>query len=99
MKSYQKQVYKTTRWKYIRKAVIERDRDICYFCGKLILKRRTIHHILELDENNYSDDNIAFNLDNLVECHDTCHNIHHERFGKRTIVNDDLEIDYTKRKM
>lgn len=99
MKSYQKQVYKTTRWQYIRKAVIERDRDICYFCGKLILKRRTIHHLQELDENNYSDENIAFNLDNLVECHNTCHDIHHQRFSKKTIVNDDLEIDYTKRKM
>lgn len=98
MKSYQKQVYKTTRWQYIRKAVIERDRDICYFCGKLILKRRTIHHILELDEENYSDDNIAFNLDNLVECHAECHNEHHCRFQKPTIVNNDLEIDYTKRK-
>ena len=99
MKPYQKKVYKTTRWQYIRKAVIERDRDICYFCGKLILKRRTIHHIKELDENNYSDDDIAFNLDNLVECHADCHNAHHERFSKLTIVNDDLNINYNKREV
>lgn len=98
MKYFQKRVYKDPRWKYIRQAVIKRDRDICYFCGKLILKKRTIHHLNEVDENNYSDDNIAFNLDNLVEVHEECHNLHHEMFGyKDTIVNDDLEIDYSKR--
>lgn len=98
MKYFQKRVYKDPRWKYIREAVINRDRDICYFCGKLILKKRTIHHLNEIDENNYSDENIAFNLDNLVEVHEECHNLHHEMFGyKDTIVNDDLEIDYSKR--
>lgn len=99
MRYYQKQVYKNPKWKYIRKAVIERDRDICYFCGKLILKKRTIHHLQEIDENNYSDENIAFNLENLVEVHDECHNLHHEMFGyKQSIVDDDLNIDYSKRK-
>lgn len=99
MKSYQKAVYKTPRWAYIRKAVIQRDKDICYFCGKLILRKRTIHHLQEIDEDNYSDDNIAFNLENLVECHNTCHDIHHQRFSKQSIVNDDLSIDYEKRKV
>lgn len=99
MEFYQKKVYKNPRWQQIRRAVIQRDKDICYFCGKLILKRRTIHHIQEIDEENYSDENIAFNLDNLVECHSTCHDIHHERFGKKSIVDKDLEIDYTKRKL
>lgn len=91
-------VYKNPKWDSIRQAVINRDKDICYFCGKLILKRRTIHHLIEIDENNYSDENIAFNLDNLVECHASCHNAFHERFGKATIVNANLDIDYTKRK-
>lgn len=78
--------------------MIDRDHDICYFCGKLILKRRTIHHLVEIDEHNYSDENIAFNLDNLVECHADCHNAYHERFGKATMVNANLDIDYSKRK-
>lgn len=99
MKYYQKRVYKDPRWKYVREAVIHRDRDICYFCGKLILKHRTIHHLQEIDENNYSDENIAFNLDNLVEVHEECHSAHHQMFGyKDSIVNDNLEIDYSKRK-
>ena len=100
MDYYQKAVYKNPRWQYIRKAVINRDRDICFFCGKLILKSRTIHHLIEITKENYSDENIAFNLDNLVECHRECHDRYHDRFvkEKNTIVLDDLDIDYSKRK-
>lgn len=98
-----KKIYKSKYWEnVVRPAVISRDKDICFFCGKLILKRRTIHHIQELNENNFEDYDIAFNLDNLVECHDTCHNIHHDRFGykkKKTIVNEDLSINYEGRKV
>lgn len=92
-------VYKTTRWKKIRQAVIDRDKDICYFCHRLILKRRTIHHLQELNEENWNDEEVAYNLDNLVECHSDCHDIHHQRFGyKESIVNTDLSIDYSKRR-
>lgn len=92
-------VYKTTRWKKIRQAVIDRDKDICYFCHRLILKRRTIHHLQELNEENWNDEEIAYNLDNLVECHSDCHDWHHARFGyKASIVNTDLSIDYSKRR-
>lgn len=98
MKNYQKQVYKDPRWKLCRDAVIQRDRDICYFCGRIILKKRTIHHLIEINENNYSDPEIAFNLDNLVECHHGCHDNWHSRFGKQSIVDKDLNIDYERRK-
>lgn len=98
MKNYQKAVYKDPRWKLCRDAVIQRDRDICYFCGRIILRKRTIHHKIEINENNYSDPEIAFNLDNLVECHNTCHDQYHEKFGKKSIVDQDLEIDYERRK-
>lgn len=100
MEAYKKQVYKTRAWREVRQAVISRDRDICFFCGKIILKRRTIHHKNEINESNFSDWEVAFNLENLVECHAECHNLHHDRFGysKKSIVDDDLEIDYSKRK-
>lgn len=92
-------VYKSKRWLKIRQAVIDRDKDICYFCHRLILKRRTIHHLQELNEDNWQDEEIAYNLDNLVECHADCHDYHHGRFGyKQSIVNTDLSIDYTKRR-
>lgn len=97
-------VYHTARWRKLRRYIINRDKDICFFCGQLILTGRTVHHKHELDENNFTDEMIAYNPDNLVECHSTCHNIHHDRFGfneyaykKKTIVEDDLEIDYSKR--
>lgn len=98
LKPYQKAVYKDTRWNYIRNEVIKRDKGICCFCGKLVLKRGIIHHKQEINEENYGDWNIAFNLDNLVLCHQECHNTHHHLVGYRqTIVKDDLSIDYTKR--
>ncbi len=95
-----KKIYKTRLWKETRKAVIDRDRAICFFCGKIITKRATVHHIEELNEDNYMDFDIAFNMDNLVACHSYCHDEHHHRFGyKETIVNDDLSIDYSKRRV
>lgn len=99
MTELHKKVYKTGRWKKIREEVIRRDKDICFFCGKLVLERRTIHHKEELNEDNWRNDEVAYNLDNLVECHAQCHDMHHERFGyKRSIVNADLSIDYGRRK-
>lgn len=100
MEHYQKEVYKTKIWQEIRKAVIERDKSICYFCGKLINKRATVHHKEEINECNYKDWGVAFNMDNLVTCHPYCHDQHHGRFGYKTsIVQDDLSIDYSKRKV
>lgn len=98
LKPYQKAVYKCPNWKGVRELVIARDKGICYFCGKLVTRRQTIHHKKEINEENFSDFNVAFNLDNLVLCHADCHDIHHRRFGyKSSIVNDDLSIDYKKR--
>lgn len=95
-----KKIYKTKLWKQIRLDVIARDRSICYFCGKLVGKRATVHHLEELNEENYMDWDVAFNMDNLVCCHADCHDLWHERFGyKHTIVNNDLSIDYSKRKV
>lgn len=93
-----KKIYKTKLWQDTRKAVIYRDKGICYFCGKLVKRKANVHHLQELNEENFTDFDVAFNLDNLVCCHHECHNEHHHRFGyKDTIVNDDLSIDYSKR--
>lgn len=93
-----KQIYKTKLWQETRKAVIERDRAICFFCGKVIGSRPTVHHKQELNEENFTDFDIAYNMDNLVCCHHECHRRHHSLCGfKTTIVNDDLSIDYARR--
>lgn len=98
MQNYQKQVYKTKQWQTVRQLVIDRDRSICYFCGRIVTKKATVHHLQEINEQNFNDWDIAFNMDNLVCCHPRCHDLWHERFGyKNSIVNDDLTIDYSKR--
>lgn len=99
MTEQHKRLYKTQAWKKVRLDVIARDKSICYFCGKVVGKRATVHHIEELNESNWLDWDVALNPDNLVCCHPYCHDIHHERFGyKPTIVNDDLSINYSKRR-
>lgn len=91
-------IYKTRLWEETRKAVLERDRGICYFCGKLIANRPTVHHLIELTDQNYTNFDIAYNMDNLVSCHQYCHNYHHGRFSKPSIVDQKtLEVDYSKR--
>lgn len=92
------QVYKTKRWKELRQVIIDRDKGICFFCGQLVLKRLTIHHIEELNESNWRDEEVAYNPENLVLCHADCHDMHHKRFGyKESIVDANLNIDYDKR--
>lgn len=99
-----KKIYETKRWQIVRQQVINRDRDICQKCGKFILKKRTIHHIIELTDENYTNDAIAYGLDNLQELCFKCHNNIHEKgfndnkYVKNTIVDDELNIDYSKRK-
>lgn len=94
-----KKVYSTTRWRRLRKEIYNRENGICYFCGKLVLKKPNVHHLQEINEKNAFDENVFFNPENLVVCHHECHNAHHDRFGyKGTIVRDDLSIDYERRK-
>ena len=89
-------IYKSKRWQRIREAVMKRDHGICYFCHTPILEDATIHHLQEINELNCDNENITYNLDNLVACHGDCHNRHHGRFGKPELVDDDLNIDYRR---
>lgn len=93
-----KKVYWSKEWKILRRQIYERDKGICYFCHKLVLKRPNIHHLEEINESNAYDPNVFLNPDNLVTCHHACHNAYHDRFGyKKSIVRDDLSIDYERR--
>lgn len=89
-------IYKGKRWQRIREAVMKRDHGICYFCHKPILEYATIHHLQEINDLNCDNENITYNLDNLVACHRDCHNIHHDRFGKSEYVDADLNINYRR---
>ena len=90
-------IYNCKKWDDIRKAVIKRDKGICYFCHKPILNHAQVHHLQEVNELNYMNENIVYNLDNLVCVHRECHNAHHKRFCKRSIVDENLNVNYKER--
>lgn len=101
MKKWQMAIYKSSRWKNLRYEIYKRDLGLCYFCGKGVLKKFVIHHKIELNDDNYHDENISFNPDNLVLCHNKCHEKHHNRAlnNEKQILNKDinLDIDFSER--
>ena len=48
-----------------------RERGICQVCGK---RGTEVHHIIELNDENVDDPNIALNPDNLQLLCTACHN-------------------------
>lgn len=101
IQSWQSKFYKSKAWKDVRQFVINRDNSKCWYCGKFILKRIEVHHKIELTEQNVGDWNISLNPENLVCMHSKCHTEHHDRLKrnlpKEIIVDDELNIDYSKR--
>lgn len=97
-KYWKDEFYKSKAWQKKREEIIERDLGICQHCHKLILESPHVHHIIELTEENYKDPKIALNDDNLITLHKDCHDAVHERFQlKSSIVDNNFEIDYSKR--
>ena len=92
--------YNSKDWKKMRQMIIQRDKGICFFCGKLILESPEVDHEIELTKDNWFLPEISLNPELLRLAHKKCHNRRHKRFGtyeKDTIVNDELEIDYERR--
>lgn len=56
---------------------------ICEHCGKPIVAKYDCigHHIIELNERNYLDANIALNPENVMLVHHRCHNKIHNKLG------------------
>ena len=56
---------------------------ICEHCGKPIVHKYDCigHHIIELNEANVNDANIALNPDNVMLVHHRCHNKIHNKLG------------------
>lgn len=84
----------------MRAFVIDRDNAVCRHCGEFVLDVPEVHHTVELTEENYQDPAVSLNPDLLITLHHSCHDVIHERLKqelKKTIVNDDLSIDYSKR--
>ena len=98
-----KQIYYTDYWiNEVRPYILRKYHNICQGCNKLILKKPTVHHIIELNDKNYTDYNIAYGEDNLTLLCPKCHNKVHEKgfynFNKKIITDENLNIDYSKRK-
>lgn len=97
---WKRKFYNSKQWKAIRQVIIQRDKGICFFCGKLILTSPEVDHEIELTKDNWMKPEISLNPKLLRLAHHKCHNERHHRFGvykKETIVNDELDIDYERR--
>lgn len=84
--------YDSKLWKDVKKAVWLRQNCLCAKCNKPVyvsgisdvkIDRRNkitgiVHHITPINEENFSDDNITINYDNLVGLCLSCHtSVHH----------------------
>lgn len=67
--------YNCKKWKETRKLVIQRANGLCERClkKKIYNEGKIVHHIIEINEDNYMDDSIMYNIDNLEFVCDTCH--------------------------
>ena len=102
MDDWRHKFLKSKAWKTTRLFVLARDRRICRHCGKYVFGVPVVHHTVLLTQSNVIDENISLNLDLLWTLHHGCHDEIHERFGrvvKESIVDDELNIDYSKRKL
>lgn len=93
---------KDKRWKLLRQTAIIKSGKICKRCGKLIIAVGDceVDHIIEITPENFKDESVTLNLDNLqVLCHN-CHTFKttiDKRNSKYTNFSNGLEIDFEKR--
>ena len=86
--------YKSKEWVDLIEVIrLQRVKDdgllYCEHCSKPIVAKYDCigHHVIELNEQNVHDANIALNPDNIMLVHHRCHNKIHDRLG----------LSYTKR--
>lgn len=98
-RSWQKEFYKSKAWKLIRSVVIKRDLNICQECDSLILEKAVVHHIEEITMDNYLDENVTLNVDNLETLCFKCHNKVHFLLKKGIKIRRKkvTSVDYEKR--
>lgn len=74
--------YNSQRWKKLRKL----KKQVNPFCERCFAKGKyvptyMVHHKEYINEDNYMDDNVFFNMDNLESLCKSCHNAEH--FGEK----------------
>lgn len=85
----QKKFYNSSEWKKVRDYIRNKYKMRCYKCNKLITGISIVDHIIEISPDNYEDENITLNGDNLQLLCLKCHNT--KTFGKP------LEFDLDER--
>lgn len=80
--------YRSKKWERLIEVIkLERVNEdgevICEHCGRAITKKYDCigHHVIELDESNVNDPEIALNPENIKLVHFKCHNDIHQRFS------------------
>jgi|GEM_PF-488354 len=99
--SWRAKFYKSKSWKILRQKMINQKKGICDLCGELIIGSPEVHHMVELTEANAKIPEISLNPALLEVLHHECHDRRHGRFiGEKQgiIVDDELNIDYGRRK-
>lgn len=96
-------VYSLIRWRKLREDFYIYKGGICDMCGIYIIRRPrratfNVHHITELTADNYKDDYITYNYNNLMLLHVECHNKIHNRYQKNEIIADD-KINFKDRQL
>jgi 5-methylcytosine-specific restriction endonuclease McrA len=90
-RAWQKQFYNSLRWTRLRDEVRVDGRMRCACCGHLIRGKSIVDHISEITPDNYDDENVTLNRDNLQLLCLACHNSKATRE-----INFDFDMDLRK---
>jgi 5-methylcytosine-specific restriction endonuclease McrA len=87
MKDYAERFYKSRKWQKVRQYVWTRDKGLCQNCLKngLIKGGDTVHHIIEINPENITNEEISLNPDNLVTLCRDCHAAMHRKQKRWTV--------------
>ena len=90
MEEWAKAFYGSRQWKNLREYVRSRDKGLCQECLKKGIVRQgdAVHHIRKLNANNYSDEKISLNPDNLITLCADCHAAKHKKYRPRYKVDE-----------
>lgn len=80
--------YNSRQWRKLRKIKIASVNGLCERCLKehIFREGKIVHHKIHITKDNYLDDNVMYNLDNLELLCDDCHIKEH--FDKKSVFDD-----------
>ena len=92
-KEFTQNFYGKKEWKSCRDAYMAKVGGLCEECLKagLIVPAEEVHHIIPLNENNISNDEITLNFANLRALCREHHRQAHSTHGPRRYIVDELE--------